>query len=1117
MKAVAVGRKVRKIRNLKDEGRKARARKLIEKIGSKGMYPLNAPGMPPPGPDFFNKAIALGDDSKFEKKTAKRVGLYEPGAILNDLYLRALREPGFTLDVKRNESSVETVSFVPGHIWGQWAEEWQRSLGEVGYDPPPVDGPHPARVMVLGKMPWMEEAQHQRNLVGPSGEVLTSLIKKLHIKGAREWYLTNLVKFIPPGETTQLKAGWIHDCMPLLHQELRIVRPDYILCLGADASKWLLGKKFNVSYMAGRVIPYSFPVHLAENDEPRIHTSHVMTVLHPVEVTRSPEKIRILESNFGRFAYLLTGADFSLEEKDLDHRACYSLEEAESWVDEVEAELSQVPKKNRLIGIDLEWEGQHPVNKGTYVRTIQISWAPKKSICFVIHEAGGKKKAFRDRDGFPAIKKLVKLLNRFMIGKRAVGHFLVSDLEWAHSIGFYPTGDCPVPLFPSKKGKLAWERVRDGEGWLDTAYMNHAIEETAPLGLETLAMRFTTAPRYDIPLEDWKKAYCAEKKLKGEALEGYGECPDDIIIPYGNYDADVTLRIAISLQGLLDTDFEGNCAWEPFWESMIAQGWILDIHKNGICVDREQIDEQTKKFMTAKAAKEEEIKETANWPDFNIRSLQQVREYLFGMKYNGKRNEYGKPIRVRPEGAKSLKLKPLLDTAKPPRRWTDLEERGLDRDATPGTGKMILGILAQENMHRADEINMIRDHRFLDQVLKSILRPPLTDENDQFIENEDGFFEYDKGLAAAIDDDGRVRTHIYATAETGRCKHSRPNLANISKSRDDDYVRMLGGHQNEKGKWVGGEYTHKLRSVLQASPGWALLEFDYMGAELYGMAIMAGSKLMQEHCQRALLDDFGYDLTGQKVAGGKFAHPNYYDIHSNVAVMAFKLKCPPTKHGLDGIGMTKFRTLAKNVIFGIAYGRGAKAIALAARENKIHVTVEEAQKVIDAIFALYPELVPFFNEAKKRAVEQRWLCHCFGRYRRFPSVDDYKMEGEFERQAMNFPIQGMIASAVDRGMAFLHHAIYDQGLQNDMRMLLQIHDAGLIEVKPHLIYHAKKLIKWAMIDMVPIWPTDLAGKTRGDGPYRLGLDFGIYDRWGEAFSLENAKRIGLPLEFAKAA
>jgi uracil-DNA glycosylase family 4 len=1102
----------RKIRLLDREEHKKQKRMIAVTVGKSGMWPLEAPGMPPPGPDFLRKAQDLGDNTVYVKSTKTKQGQFTPGERLQELYRRALREPGFTLDVEVRKGQRETVTFVPGHIWGQYADEWAKSLSDANYEPTPVDGPHPADVFVLGKMPWRDEISEYRILVGASGEVLTDTIARLHIKGAAKWYVTNLCKFSVPDRGSNLPASWVHDCMPLLAQELRIVRPKFILCLGADASTWLLGDKYNVSYMAGRVVPHTFRINLTGDEEPQTHTAQVMTVLHPAEVARSPEKRRILESNMGRFAYLLEGADFSLAEQDLDHRIIDTYEDAVEWCQEVNAYMAGWKKRDRLIGWDAEWQGQHPVNEGSYVRTIQLAWDEKKAVCFKLRHQGGKL-AFRDRDGRPAVKRLAALLNDFMADKRAVGHFLVSDLEWLNHMGVYPTAGCAVPLY-DLGGTRAWERLRGGEGWLDTAMMCHAIEETAPLGLEWLAMRYTRAPRYDIALEDHIRAYCKEKGLKREALEGYGEVPDKILLPYALYDSDVTLRIAKTLLGLLDNDYEGNCCWEPFWESMIIQKVILKIHQNGVLVDRARIDDLTKKFLTAKAAQEERIVTWAKWPDFNVRSHQQVREFLFGEKLNGKLDDHGENIRIRPAGARSLYVTPLLDTSKPPRRWSDLVARHLDKDATPGTGKLILSILAQENLNVADQINWIRDYRFTDQVLKSVLRHPRTDEEDNWVENEDGFLEYDAGLAASIDCDGRVRTHIYPTAETGRWKHSRPNLANISKSRDDDYYRLLGGKKVE-GKWVGSQYTHTLRSIIKATPGYALIEFDYIGAELEGMALMSGSKLMQEHCRRARLPDKGYNAKGEKEKGGKCPHPDYYDIHSNVAVMAFQLHCPPTKDGLESIGKLHFRTLAKNVIFGIAYGRGAKAIALQAKEQGVNVTPEDAQLVIDAIFAMYPELVPFFGSAKGRALTEKWLCHCFGRFRRFPTISDYKMEGEFERQAMNFPIQGMVASAVDRGMAYLDDKIDEYGLQDDIRILLQMHDAGLVEVCYHLIPYAVELIKWAMCDMVEIWPTTLDGQPTGEGPFNFGVDVSVYEHWAEKYSADEAAELGIPAGYAK--
>lgn len=1140
--STAVRRKVRRV----DEAPRRRHERLVAAtVGRTGLWPLNAPGMPPPGPDFLAAARHLGDDTVYDAKKRASKGkkgdaagdpAFAPGSILTELYRRALREPGFSLTVKVREGFSGEVAFVPGHIWGQHAAAWMRSQDDPTVMVPPVDGPHPAEVMILGKMPWIEEAQERRNLVGASGAILSDLIRKAHLDGM-SWYVTNLVKFKPPDEGTTLKAGWIADCKPLLHQELRIVRPKYILCLGADATKALLGPSYTVGYMEGRVVPFEFPVHLAHDDEPEFHRCQVMTVLHPAEAAREPAKARIIERGVGRFALLVSGVDFDRAEEGLDHRLIDTYEDAVEWAAEVEAELAARPRRDRLVAWDAEWQGQHPGNRGSYLRTIQVAWAPKKAVCFKITHAGGKR-AFRDAQGRPALKRLAKLLNRFMGGKRAVGHFLVSDLEWLNHYGIDPVASCEVPLDP-RKGKAAWERLRGGEGWLDTAMMRHAIEETAPLGLEAVAMHYTTAPRYDIPMEDWIKKYCSERKITRAALEGYGDAPDDVLVSYACYDADVTLRAARQLLPLLDCDYEGNCCWEPFWESMIALPVILEMHQNGVQVDRRRVDRLTEVFLTAKAALEEKIRDWAEWPEFNIRSHFEVREFLFGERLNGKFDARGRSVRLRPPGARSLHVTPLLDTSKPPRRWEDLRAKGLERQATPGTGKSILSILAQENQNVGEQIGWIRDHRFLDQVLKSVLRPPLVDADDgSWLVDDDGLYAYDKGLAAAIDDDGRVRTHLYPTAETGRWKSARPNLQNISKSRDADYVRILGDR-----------YKQKLRSILVARPGWALVEFDYTGAELYGMALLSGDAKMIEHSERALLPDEGFDAAGNEQKGGKHPHPRYYDIHSNVAVLAFQLTvndhvyekknrqspdygktasellglpvgapCPANKRALKIIGKTHFRTLAKNVIFGIAYGRGAKAIALQAREQGVKVSPDEAQQVIDAIFAMYPRLEPFFEAAKARATGPRWLANCWGRLRRFLGTDDRTLEGGFERQAMNFPVQSLVASAVDRGLARLRRAIRDAGLRDDVKMLLQIHDAGLLEVRhEHVAYVTEHLIPYAMRDCVPIYPTRLDGTPTGAGPYYLGLDITVHKAWGEPYTGDECERFGLPAKYARSA
>ena len=118
---------------------------------------------------------------------------------------------------------------------------------------------------------------------------------------------------------------------------------------------------------------------------------------------------------------------------------------------------------------------------------------------------------------------------------------------------------------------------------------------------------------------------------------------------------------------------------------------------------------------------------------------------------------------------------------------------------------------------------------------------------------------------------------------------------------------------------------------------------------------------------------------------------------------------------------------------------------------------------------------------------------------------------------MNFPVQGMVASAVNRGLARMRKVVRDNDMRDGVRLLLQLHDAGLVEVRYDLLeYVVDELIPYAMRDCVPIFPTTLDGVPTGKGPYYLGIDTVVENHWGEKFSYEEAKHLGIPLRFAAA-
>ena len=101
--------------------------------------------------------------------------------------------------------------------------------------------------------------------------------------------MTNTVKHRPwvpggrQGKNRPPKQSEIKACRPWLLQELAIIRPQIIGCLGAHAAKAILGKDFRLSDQRGQW----FSAEAAPHVLPTIHPSYVL--IQPAE---SAERLR---------------------------------------------------------------------------------------------------------------------------------------------------------------------------------------------------------------------------------------------------------------------------------------------------------------------------------------------------------------------------------------------------------------------------------------------------------------------------------------------------------------------------------------------------------------------------------------------------------------------------------------------------------------------------------------------------------------------------------------------------------------------------------------------------------------------------------------------------------
>ena len=1014
------------------------------------MVALDSIGMPPAGADFIAHAVALGDDPTVVNiKNKKKLPV---GEKLCHLYRAALYDPTFSMPITL-KTGMEIVQFLPGH------------LIKYGEGDDPLYGPKPAKVMIVSKIPGQKELGDRSAVTGPVMEPFFKALNNCGFKQADvgEWYITYACKHnSPTPDTPAVPAAWIKNCAVLLAQEIRLVQPDYILCLGNEATKAVLNTTANISDLAGRAT--TIKTYDANGNEREVK---VMSIMHPGYVVRKPEAYEDFRGQLARFKDLIEDREAVAEE--VDHADIYTEDTLRETVD---AMLADPDPNANIIAVDCEWHGDYPTEEGAYLRTIQISNKDKWARTIVLRHQGGADAFKPNLDA--ARRQLIRLLkstpDRHV---RPGGHFFRADLPWLIDFGVDLREDYAPAADPDDRTHGGW----------DTSLMYHAINECAKYGLDVCSMRFTSAPTYWDELNEWRKRYRAENKLKAGDMAGYGDCPEHILHPYGAYDADVTRRIMMHFygtdgtDGAIKRDQNGQDCWLPYWTAHRASLAFLEMELTGLVVDRTRADEMTTLFMNTQERLLAEIRQELNWPDFNPKSQPQLAVALFGEAFS---NRYTNPPNV-PEGAQLLNLRPVKTTGKRPVLWNEMGWRGVNPEtATPSTDKESLGILGHIN----DTAAKIRDYKFISQVLQSVLRKPSTTEDGDYEVDENGNYAYEKGLVGCVHADGKVRTHFFQTKETGRASSSRPPLQNLSSRRENDYERILGE-----------QYQHPVRSILRVPPGYVGIEADLTGAELAVLAWLSQDADMIEHVRRNNLPA---------------SHPDHYDIHSQQAIKTFGITdVEPTKKGLEKAGKKGLRIAAKNVNFGIPYGRGAEALARQCKEEGVDVTADQCQAMIEAYFASYPKTRTFLAECRARSQSPGWLIGPYGRLRRFVPSKDRAIRGEQERQAQNFPIQGGVADAVSIALAnFCQYR--EEHPEIDYKIGLQIHDAIVLIVP---IEHAeqvyKDVIPKCMIDAVPFYPRRLDGSLIKAGPYHFSSSREVFVHWGETLTDDEAKTLGL--------
>ena len=147
----------------------------------------------------------------------------------------------------------------------------------------PGRGANHAALMLVGEQPGDQEDVQGEPFVGPAGKLLDRVMEDLGIDRS-EIFVTNAVKHFKYVQRGKLRLhqnprmSEISACRPWLLAEIDAVRPKVVLCLGASASKSLLGGTFALMRDHGKLreTPYA---------------QNVMATIHPSAVLRARDEI----------------------------------------------------------------------------------------------------------------------------------------------------------------------------------------------------------------------------------------------------------------------------------------------------------------------------------------------------------------------------------------------------------------------------------------------------------------------------------------------------------------------------------------------------------------------------------------------------------------------------------------------------------------------------------------------------------------------------------------------------------------------------------------------------------------------------------------------------------
>ncbi len=140
------------------------------------------------------------------------------------------------------------------------------------------DGKLQPRVVFFGEAPGADEDAQGLPFVGRAGQLLTKIIQAAQMN-REDVYILNSIKCRPPNNRLPSEME-MENCKHFFEQQLEVLQPEYIVCLGAVAVRAVLNTTESIGRLRGRFHQYKgakvlvtyHPAYLLRNEDAKKFT-----------------------------------------------------------------------------------------------------------------------------------------------------------------------------------------------------------------------------------------------------------------------------------------------------------------------------------------------------------------------------------------------------------------------------------------------------------------------------------------------------------------------------------------------------------------------------------------------------------------------------------------------------------------------------------------------------------------------------------------------------------------------------------------------------------------------------------------------------------------------------